>query len=182
MNPAAEALLTRCVEYLRTNGFRDHSLRQIAAGTGTSHRMLIYHFGSREGLLAAVVAHIETEQRAALTTLKDTTPTEASKTFWHNVSTPELAPTQRLFFELYTLALHSPDWSADFARTVITDWLPPLRDLLIAHGLPPAVATARARLALAAARGLILDLLLTGDRAEVEAAAGEFQGMLFPNP
>lgn len=182
MNPAAEALLDRCIEHLRADGFRDHSLRQIAAAAGTSHRMLIYHFGSREGLLAKVVERVEAEQRTTLAALKDTAPAEASKTFWHDVAAPELAPAQRLFFEVYTLALHSPDWSEDFARTVITDWLPPLRDLLTAHGLPPATATARARLALATARGLILDLLLTGDHTGVEAAAEEFQGMLFGGP
>lgn len=175
MSPA-EALLDRCVEYLHANGFRDHSLRQIAAGVGTSHRMLIYHFGSREGLLAKVVAHVESQQREALEALD---PTEAPETFWRGITAPDLAPAERLFFEVYTLALHNPDWSCDFAKTVIDAWLPPLTELLVAHGHPRPEAAVRARLALATARGLLLDLLLTGDREGVEEAAGVFQGMLF---
>ncbi|HEY1179526.1 MAG TPA: TetR family transcriptional regulator [Phytomonospora sp.] len=180
MSPA-DALLDRCVEYLRANGFRDHSLRQLAAAVGTSHRMLIYHFGSREGLLAEVVGRVEAEQRAALSALGDAAadPVAASESFWHRVADPDLAPAERLFFEVYALALHSPAWSAEFATTVIDTWLPPLTALLEAHGVPPAAAPARARLALATARGLLLDLLLTGDRDAVEAAAREFQGMLF---
>jgi len=172
----ADALLGRCVEYLRANGFRDHSLRQIAAGVGTSHRMLIYHFGSREGLLAKVVAHVESRQREALEALD---PAEAPETFWRGIAAPDLAPAERLFFEVYALALHNPDWSPDFARTVIDAWLPPLTELLVAHGHAPEEAAARARLALATARGLLLDLLLTGDREGVEAAAEAFRGMLF---
>ncbi|GIG66577.1 TetR/AcrR family transcriptional regulator [Phytomonospora endophytica] len=179
MSPA-EALLDRCVEYLRANGFRDHSLRQMAAAVGTSHRMLIYHFGSREGLLAEVVARVEAEQRAALASLKDQIdPVEASRAFWRGITAPGLAPAERLFFEVYALALHSPGWSTDFAKTVIDAWLTPLTELLVAHGVPEAAATARARLAIATARGLLLDLLLTGDRDGVEAAAEAFQGMLF---
>lgn len=41
-------------------------LRQLAAEIGTSHRMLIYHFGSKDGLIAAVVGVVEAQQRAAL--------------------------------------------------------------------------------------------------------------------
>jgi AcrR family transcriptional regulator len=59
------------VGFLKEGGFSRLSLREIASGTGTSHRMLIYHFGSREGLLAEVVARIEAEQRVALASLGD---------------------------------------------------------------------------------------------------------------
>jgi hypothetical protein len=40
--------------------------------------------------------------------------------------------------------------------------------------MPPALARARARLGVAVTRGLLLDLLATGDRAGVDAAMDEF--------
>jgi AcrR family transcriptional regulator len=46
-------------------GIADLSLRQLAAAIGTSHRMLLYHFGSREGLLAAVTRAVEEQQQPA---------------------------------------------------------------------------------------------------------------------
>ena len=53
-----DQLLTRTVEYFATHGVADTSLRRLAEEIGTSHRMLLYHFGSREGLLSAVVDRV----------------------------------------------------------------------------------------------------------------------------
>ena len=39
-------LLEHAVGYLTDHGIGDISLRELAAALGTSHRMLIYHFGS----------------------------------------------------------------------------------------------------------------------------------------
>ena len=51
---AKDLLLDQVVDHFVAEGMGDLSLRKIAAAIGTSHRMLLYHFGSREGLLAAV--------------------------------------------------------------------------------------------------------------------------------
>ncbi len=61
-----ESLLSDAVEHFAKNGIGDASLRSIATSIGTSHRMLIYHFGSREGLLAEVVRTVEQQQRDLL--------------------------------------------------------------------------------------------------------------------
>src|SRR3954468_21149398 len=92
------ALLERVVTYAATDGIADKSLREIAAGVGTSHRMLLYHFGSREGLLAAIVGAVEQQQRAALATLTGATPGELMLRLWDQVSDPRLRPYVRLFF------------------------------------------------------------------------------------
>src|SRR5690606_21167739 len=62
-------LLAAAVEYVATHGIGERSLRQIAAALGTSHRMLIYHFGSKEGLLVEVVREVERRQRELLAAL-----------------------------------------------------------------------------------------------------------------
>ena len=54
---------------------------------------------------------------------------------------------------------------------LISVWLPPLIDLCVRAGIPPDEAPAYARLGLAASRGLLFDLLLTGDRVGVDEAS-----------
>jgi AcrR family transcriptional regulator len=169
-------MLDRCVEYLQQSGFSARSLREIAAGVGTSHRMLIYHFGSRDGLLAAVVSRIEAEQRVLLAGLLDLEgdPRRAGRRFWRHLCDPALAPAERLFFEIYAHALRNPDWSARFGDAVITAWEGPLIALFRRQGFSRAQAARRARLSLAATRGLLLDVLLTGDKRAVDRAADLF--------
>jgi AcrR family transcriptional regulator len=177
---AREALLDRCLEVLHAKGFRDLSLREIAAAVGTSHRMLIYHFGSREGLLAAVVGRVEAEQRAALAALgAGDDLAEASRTFWRRLADPGLAPAERLFFEIYLHALHGSDWAASFRASVIDAWEGPLIELF-SRLVPQEDARAAARLGLAVTRGLLLDLLLTQDREIVDEAM-ELFGRFLPN-
>jgi hypothetical protein len=56
----------------------------------------------------------------------------------------------------------------------------PLTELAVAHGRPEAQARAEARLGVAATRGLLLDLLATGDRAAVDAAMERCSAALDP--
>ncbi|WP_020521005.1 TetR/AcrR family transcriptional regulator [Catelliglobosispora koreensis] len=181
MSEAGQALLTRCVEVLQRNGFSQLSLRELAAAVGTSHRMLIYHFGSWEGLLAQVVARVEAEQREALASLAahESDLAEVGRLFWQRVSDPALAPAERLFFEIYAQALYGRDWTHEFRRSVITAWEAPVSELLQRNGFSAADARRRTRLGIAATRGLLLDLLLTGDR-EVLNDAAELLGEILP--
>src|SRR6516225_11936735 len=100
---ARERLLAAAVHQALESGIADLSLRQLAAAIGTSHRMLIYHFGSREGLLIAVTQEIERRQRDALLHV-GVSEAGAWKT-WKRLSNPNQWPTARLFFELYSHAL-----------------------------------------------------------------------------
>ena len=178
--PAKEALLTRCVEHLQRVGFSDLSLRELAAAIGTSHRMLNYHFGSREGLLVEIVDFMESRQRAILTAIEAETGdlAEVARAFWQHVSDPALAPAERLFFEVYAHALNGRSWTAGFRDTVIAAWTAPITELLVRRGVDPREAARQARLSLAVGRGLLLDLLVTGDRASVDEAAELFTELL----
>jgi len=168
------------VAFLQENGFSQLSLREIAAGAGTSHRMLIYHFGTREGLLLQVVGRLEAEQREALAQLANgpDDPLEVGRAFWQRVSDPSLAPAERLFFEIYAQALYGRDWTDSFRASVIAAWEGPLVSMFEAQGVPLDQARHRARLSLATARGLLLDLLITGERETVDSAAELFRQML----
>src|SRR5690242_15798858 len=100
---ARDHLLAAAVGHALNAGIADLSLRQIAAAIGTSHRMLIYHFGSREGLLVAVTQAVEEQQRAAL--LESGAASQDPRHAWERLSDPALWPQERLFFELYGYAL-----------------------------------------------------------------------------
>jgi AcrR family transcriptional regulator len=164
-------LLTDAIEHFARNGIGDASLRAIATAIGTSHRMLIYHFGSREGLLAEVVRTVEQQQRDLLASLEDQgTVAEQSAEFWRRVTEAALIYGP-LFFELSAHAMQDQPHTEALKADLINVWLPPLTDLCIRAGLPPDQAPAYARLGLAASRGLLFDLLLTGDRKGVDEAS-----------
>jgi AcrR family transcriptional regulator len=174
-HPSRDRLLNDAIEYVAAHGLADLSLRGLAAAIGTSHRMLIYHFGSKEGLVEAVIRVVEQQQRARLAELEidpSLTPAEMARRMWRHLSDPSLWPNERLFFEMYGHALqHRSPGAADFLHEVVESWLEPIAAIRRAQGASPEVARAQARLDVAITRGLLLDLLATGDRAGVDAAA-----------
>jgi AcrR family transcriptional regulator len=169
---ARERLLAAAVRHALDAGIADLSLRQLAAAIGTSHRMLIYHFGSREGLLVAVTRAVEEQQRAALLE-SGTTPQDALRS-WEHFSDPALWPQERLFFELYAYALRGRPGTEGFLDGIVESWVAPIADALVKAGADEATARADARLGVAVVRGLLLDLLATGDRAGTTEAYQRF--------
>lgn len=172
-----ERLLTAAVARAAQGGISDASLRQIAAELGTSHRMLIYHFGSKAGLLAAISSTVEQQQRDALAALRDdpsVSSVEAATRMWERLADPTLWPLERLFFDLYVQALHGKEHLAGFLDIALEPWFAPMIEAQTARGMAPDQARAFARLGVATTRGLLLDLLATGDRAGVDAAMRTF--------
>ena len=177
---AHDQLLQRCVSFLQSSGFSNLSMRDIATGVGTSHRMLNYHFGSRAQLLTEIVGRVEADQAMLLAGILDTSAdlVEVCRQFWHRITDPDLQPAVRLFFEIAADAGYRRPWTDDFRDTVVRTWEKPLTELLTRHGFAPEPAAARARLALATARGLLQDRLITADAAATDAAAELFFRLL----
>ena len=169
-----EKLLEGAIDYVAHNGITDLSLRQLAAALGTSHRMLIHHFGSREGLLVEVIKVVEERQRAIMSEVMAAEPGEEpwarEMRFWQHLRSPELAPQERLFFEVYGQALQGRSWARPLLDGIVDDWIDPLVAMPQAQGVPPETARALARLNIAVGRGLLLDVLATGDTEGVDAA------------
>jgi AcrR family transcriptional regulator len=170
---ARERLLAAAMEHVAQHGVGNLSLRRLAAELGTSHRMLIYHFGSREGLLIEVIRAVEAQQRAALAELlldEEAPPAETMRRMWGRVADPALWPNERLFFEVYAQALQGSPHALPLLDGIVENWVEPLTRIAVAQGRPEAEARAEARLGVAVTRGLLLDLLATGDREAVDAA------------
>ena len=176
-----DSLLADAVEHFAKNGIGDASLRSIATSIGTSHRMLIYHFGSREGLLAEVVRTVEQQQRDLLAEVlaTDLPVAEQNELFWRRVTEAALIYGP-LFFELSAHAMQDLPHTESLKADLINVWLPPLIELCLRAGLPADEAPAYARLGLAASRGLLFDLLLTGDQAGVDEASALLNRLFSP--
>jgi AcrR family transcriptional regulator len=165
-SPERERLLDLAVEHALQHGIGSLSLRGLAAALGTSHRMLIYYFGSREGLFVEVIRVVETRQREALAEIgddPDADRTEIARRLWQRLIDPSLWPQERLFFEIYGQALQGQPHAVPLLKGIVDSWVEPGTELGIARGLEPGLARAGARLGLAVTRGLLLDLLATGD-------------------
>jgi AcrR family transcriptional regulator len=168
-------LLRRVVRAAAEGGLARRSLRDLAAQVGTSHRMLIHHFGSREGLLAAVVEAVERDQNARLGDLPDEAA-EAIRVSWRRTSVPSLWPIERLFFECYARGAQG---EPPFDRLV-----PALVEQTLTAVSTRADVSANdegragARLGLAVIRGLLLDLIATGDRKATDRALELYASMV----
>jgi AcrR family transcriptional regulator len=172
-----EKLLEGAIDYVAHNGITDLSLRQLASALGTSHRMLIHHFGSKDGLWVAIVHEVEARQRAILTELVPAAGMpvdEAMRAWWRHISDPSLWPNERLFYELYGQAIQGRAHTVEMLDGIIDDWLEPAAEINMALGLPRAEAVAHARLGIAVTRGLLLDLVATRDVEGVNAAMEAF--------
>jgi AcrR family transcriptional regulator len=161
-------LLAAIVDAFAAGGIGTRSLRDVAAAVGTSHRNLIHHFGSRDGLLVAVVEEVEARQRRQVTTGPAAGPGAAAALvrMWGELSGEALRPAERLFFECYA---RGASGEAPFDRLfpgIVEQWL----DVGERQRLDPDVA----RLALAVVRGLLLDLVGTGDREATTRALARF--------
>jgi AcrR family transcriptional regulator len=172
-----ERLLEAAVDHVAAQGIGDLSLRRLAAALGTSHRMLIYHFGSKEGLLIEVIRTVEQRQRDALADLDldpSLTPADVMRRMWQRLSDPALWPHERLFFEVYGQALQGRAHTVELLDGIVEDWVEPVAAIRERQGLDPARARAQARLEVAVVRGLLLDLLATGDQVGVTEALERF--------
>jgi AcrR family transcriptional regulator len=173
---ARDRVLDAAVEHALSTGIVDMSLREIAAAIGTSHRMLIYHFGSREGLLVAVVREVERRERQ---TLGDAalSVTDARR-LWDQLADPSLRAQERLFFEIYSHALLGRPGTEGFLEEVVDGWLSLVTESATGAGIDEKDARTVARLGLAVTRGLLLDLLASGDTAGTTQAFELFTTLL----
>jgi AcrR family transcriptional regulator len=165
-------LLDALIEEFATGGIGDRSLREVATAVGTSHRMLLHHFGSREELLLAVVEGVERRQMTLLPELP-AGPAASFAAMWADVRRPELRHLERLFFECYARAAQGEKPFAGMVPGAVNDWLTEVEDVADRPFEPAMV-----RLGLAVVRGLLLDLVATNDEAGVDAAAQAFVKLL----
>jgi AcrR family transcriptional regulator len=170
-----EDLLDATVAYVIKQGIGQLSWRQAAADLDVSPTTLVHRFGSKEQMIQAVLARLRerTFVDVGARTGTERSLATAARASWERAADPERWAETRLFFEVYGHALQDPQTFADFLEHVVADWK---ADLIDAQGrrADPATAEREATLVVATIRGLLLDLLTTGDRQRLDAAAEAF--------
>jgi AcrR family transcriptional regulator len=166
-------LLHAVIDYVIAHGLSDLSLRPLATELGVTPTTLVHHFGSKDELLQLVVNGVRERILDVLEVpagAGDRSPEELLWAAWEWISADEHLALFRLFFEIYGRALHEPERFALFRQRVVDEWLQRVTFELERQGVRPASARRSATLGVALTRGLLLDLLTTGDRDRVEDA------------
>jgi AcrR family transcriptional regulator len=169
-----DELLDRAYEYVLTYGLTELSLRPLAAAIGSSPRVLLFLFGSKDGLVRAILARARAQEVQITAEVRDQGRGDlaaVTAAVWQWLSAPERRSLLILWSESYARSLIAPEgpWSG-FARETVDDWL-----ALLAQAQPAGRRNSRAgeaerTLVLAILRGALLDLLATGDERRTTAA------------
>jgi AcrR family transcriptional regulator len=168
-------LCGKALDYCLAHGVNELSLRPLALQIGTSARLLIYHFGSRDGLIGAVMdeAHRRV-QKSFGEMMRGAGSNNLLRKFWDWTTDPCNSPYLRLMFEVQMLALQNPAAYSRYLQGTSSSWLG-----LIESVLPPSAdRRARATLCAAVIDGLLLEFLSTGDLRRTSAALDIFGSML----
>lgn len=157
-----DQLLQDCLAYFLRHGVAHLSLRPLAAAVGTSARMLLHYFGSKEALIAEVMGQVHERLQftfqESLRNPKGKTGQHFLLDFWGALAAERNRPSLRLLFEVQMLALQNPKRYRRYLTRTSTSW----RNLITA-ALPRGGSPAAATLYNAMIDGLLLELVATGD-------------------
>jgi AcrR family transcriptional regulator len=130
-------LLDQVTDHVLEHGLIGLTLRPLAAATGTSDRMLIYHFGDRDALVSAVVAHA-TERSVAVVDALPGAPTvrAAVNRLWRSYQADPLNGCLTLYCQAAASGLIGKEPYRSGARASNQLWARALRDYLVRSGAP----------------------------------------------
>ncbi|SDT47777.1 TetR/AcrR family transcriptional regulator [Actinoplanes derwentensis] len=169
-----DRILDACVDHALVHGLPER-LEPFAVAAGTSTRMLIYHFKTRDALLRETLGRARRRQRDYFGDLLAPRPGEpypvTLRRAWHAMTGPAGRPFLSMFGRLREDAGEKL-WPG-FRRESTTDWLRPMAEGMRSIGRPEL-----GTLVLAVIRGLILDLESTGDVERVNQAFEDFLATL----
>ena len=165
-----EDLLDRVTDHVLEHGLIGLTLRPVAAAIGTSDRMLIYHFESRDALVSAVVARA-TERAIAEVEALPAAPTirSAVNRLWAAYRTGPLNSCLDVYCQAAATGLIGHEPYLSDARASNDRWSEALRDYFLRSGAPARRVQRIVTLVDSALYGFHLDL--TTDRPE-ELARG----------
>lgn len=168
-----QQLLQLAYEYVLRHGLTSLSLRPLAQAIGSSPRVLLFLFGSKEGLVQALLARARAAELEFLNDMRAASQPDdfagVVRRVWQWLLAKEHRPMLVLWLETYAHSLVEPEGPyAQFARRTVEDWLELLSTYQAQQRRSRAAATERA-LTLAVLRGALMDLLATGDEVRTTA-------------
>jgi len=170
-----DELLELAYRYVLVHGLADMSLRPLAKEIGSSPRVLLFLYGSKDNLIRALLDRARADELAAIEAFKQAgSPadlTDSALQVWDWLAAADHRHLLGLWVEAYGRSLVDPagPW-ARFAEQTVQDWLG-----LLAGRQPPArrrteAGAAERTAVLALLRGAMLDLLATGDTGRTTRA------------
>ncbi|WP_406835795.1 TetR/AcrR family transcriptional regulator [Streptomyces sp. AHU1] len=171
-------LTDRVRAYLVRNGLAGLSLRPLARALGTSDRMLLYYFGTKEGMVAEALALDERrplmQARAVFDSAESPRDPAGIRRFmeetWQRFGAPDLRPALPLYVEIMAAGLIDPDRYGPVLRDVLAEWTDLLASAFQRLGMPEVRARTEAALLVDASFGLVVASLAEGGRKQADAA------------
>jgi AcrR family transcriptional regulator len=170
-----DELLELAYRYVLANGLADMSLRPLAKAIGSSPRVLLFLYGSKDALIRALLDRARSDELAAIDAFKEVGSraglADSARQVWEWLSAPDHRLLLGLWVEAYARSLVDPDgpW-AGFAAQTVQDWLGLLASRQAPGRRRSAAGAAERTAVLALLRGAMLDLLATGDLARTTAS------------
>jgi AcrR family transcriptional regulator len=170
-SPRQAELLELAYRYTVEHGWTELSLRPLAKAIGSSPRVLLYLFGSKDELIRALLARSRADELALLDRVRGAGLAEVITEIWAWLAADAHRGLLKTWVEAYGRSLTEPGgpW-AGFAAATVSDWLALLASAQPAARRETAEGAAERTLALAVLRGALLDLLATGDADRPTAA------------
>jgi AcrR family transcriptional regulator len=173
-----DSLVAGATDFVLHNGLIGLSLRPLAAALETSDRMLLYHFGSKDDLVAAVLHEANDRAVAQIRALPPSDSVSQEVTaLWIAVTCPDLDRCQRVYVEAAALGLFGKEPYVSVVQHANAAWVGAVADRLVAAGMPRDRADRAVMLLDAALMGFQLDLPLES-RPAVEVVVRDLAGLL----
>lgn len=166
-------ILAQATDYVLDHGLTDLSLRPLAATLGTSGRMLIYYFGSKDQIVLDVLAEARRRQYEDLALAAGAD--DVLRRYWTWATSPRGRRFLRLTHEVYGLSLREPERFGSFLGSEAIEVLTVIEEGFRRSGVGNPQARLLSTYTFAALRGLELDLLGTDDLARVNEAFDLFE-------
>lgn len=166
-----EELLQAITVYAVKHGLAGLSLRPLAKAVGSSPRVLLYYFGSKEQIIAAIFRHVQQWQRQTLILAGESNGfSDIARRAWQQIVNPRNERGLQFFFECYGQAVRNRKAYKDFLHACFDDWVERLSTLFIDAGADRGRSAAMATILFTGLRGFALDYCATRDRVRVEDA------------
>jgi AcrR family transcriptional regulator len=171
-----QQLLEDLIAYFIRHGVADVSLRPMAKEVGTSARLLIFHFRSKERLLLEVLDEMQTRLQQSLKELlakPDANRSAPLRMFWDWTLEEQNFAHLRVLYQLHILAAQDGKTYGKYLKRNSLNWLEVVQAILKPSQRSPALAT----LIVAIFDGLFIEVMSSGDRRRATAAIDQFVEM-----
>lgn len=157
-------LLHAVMDCMSREGLADLSIRRIARQIGVSAPTLLHHFSSKEQLLTQALAALQRNEIATLTqAFAGKGIADGLASLWQIHATHGSRDQLRAASEFQAIALRDPGRFPSYHQNVTRPWVEVLHKALATSGCPDNRRIAMATLLAGAYRGLLTDLLATGE-------------------